>query len=156
MVMPALQSVLIVVHPGSCCGSATFNLGRWDANASRDGLVIELDSWVGPIAVIDGDLSHELSGYPSLAVSLQEAIGRCSREGFPHLRIDGGEANAEQLNAAAALIADRLFLSPEKHRIWLTGAWTHADDEDGCIDTIYNACADRGFMVDVRESAFVL
>jgi len=35
----ALMEFLILVHPGSACGSANFNLGRSEARAARDRLI---------------------------------------------------------------------------------------------------------------------
>lgn len=151
------EPVLIVVHPGSCCGSANLNLGRYDARAARDGLSSELARWNGHIAVIDGDLSDDLSDYPIFNRGITDALARNASAGFKSRRIDGyAAADFDQVAAAAALVAD-LGLSPQANPIKLTGAWTHGEESDsGCIDDVYSTLAAAGFSVDILDSAFLL
>lgn len=151
------EPVLIVVHPGSCCGSANLNLGRFDARAARDGLAYDLASWNGHIAVIDGDLSDELPDYQTLDRALTGALARNASSGFKSRRIDGdAAADFDQAAAASALVTD-LGLSPQSHMIKLTGAWTHGEDSDsGCVDDVYRALAADGFSVEILDCAFLL
>jgi hypothetical protein len=61
------QKLLVIVHPGSACGSADFNLGKFEARAARDTLRGAIEDWEGGVIVIDGELSDELEHVPSLA-----------------------------------------------------------------------------------------
>lgn len=132
------------------------NLGKSDARASREGLVSELARWVGPIAVIDGDFSHELPFYPVLNEALLGAISRNAGSGFQTRRIDGDAASDfDQAAAAKKLVVD-FQLSPADHAIKLTGAWLEEVHEDGCVDDVFNTLTEAGFSVDVLDSAFTL
>lgn len=149
--------ILIVVHPGSCCGSANANLGHYDARACRDGLMDELRSWTGALAVIDGELSDELSVYPVFRECLENALARNGQAGFKTIRIEGDAADEFDQVEAAKAIVERLRLSPLANPVRLTGAWTHGEaDDGGCIDSIHLALQAAGFSVDVMDSAFEL
>lgn len=70
------MKILIMVHPGSACGSAEFNIGRDDARAGRIALAEEMADWHGPVIVIDSDLSDELGGYPVYAGAIEACLDR--------------------------------------------------------------------------------
>ncbi len=42
-----MERVLVVVHPGSACGSANFNIGQFEARSAREELADELTRWDG-------------------------------------------------------------------------------------------------------------
>ena len=68
--------ILVLVHPGSACGSADMNLGKFEARAARAELAYELDYWHGTLLVIDGELSDELPWYPQLDRAITECLAR--------------------------------------------------------------------------------
>lgn len=74
--MTAVHRVLVLVHPGSACGSANFNIGKFEARAARDALCSELDNWRGDVLVIDGELSDELEFYPSFDLAIRDCLQR--------------------------------------------------------------------------------
>lgn len=132
------------------------NLGKFDARASRDGLISELTGWSGHIAVIDGDFSDELLSYPVLNEALLGAISRNASAGYRTKRIDGDAASEFDQAAAATQIIGDFRLSPAYHAIKLTGAWLEKVHEDGCIDDVFDVMTKAGFSVDVLDSAFTL
>lgn len=145
--------ILILVHPGSLCGSADFNLGKYDGRAIRGGMIQDLDSWNGPVAVIDGWLSTELDAYPMLNKAIESCLDRAKEAGQLSLRIFG-DAESETFNQVAAarqLIKDNA-LDPKSHRIELTGAWYHEDDNHGCVNSVWDVVTELGFSVDIRDS----
>ena len=58
--------LLVLVHPGSTCGSADFHHGRQMATEERHHLADFIRRWEGHLVVLDNDLSDEISSYPLL------------------------------------------------------------------------------------------
>jgi hypothetical protein len=46
-VKPDKNHILVIVHPGSACGSADFQIEKCDAQTDRDGLCRQIDCWNG-------------------------------------------------------------------------------------------------------------
>ena len=88
------QKILVVVHPGSLCGSADFNVGVDAAAKARQALIHEIQRATGAgVIVIDGDLSDELNQekYADLdgasTRGLEDARGRrVGRTALPRIR----------------------------------------------------------------------
>jgi hypothetical protein len=130
-------SILVVVHPGSACGSATFNLGGDLARSMRDRLVAALDTWSGPVLVLDGELSDELAHYPNLDEALAGALKRAAHAGHLALRVEADDPSHvdigdHHLASWCAEIGHR----PQDVGIVLTGAWYHDDSTAGCVNAL--------------------
>ena len=69
-----LERLLFLVHPGSVCGSANFNIGESKADWFRAQIQTDLDQWHGGIIVLDGELSDELTYYPELSTTINNAV----------------------------------------------------------------------------------
>lgn len=149
-----MTPVLILVHPGSLCGSADMNLGRYDARAVRDGIITELDGWTGPIVVIDGALSDELEQYSTLGIAIDAAVLRAQSSGLTGMRIMGDDdSDFNQVSAIRKIVADGV-LGATEHSPKITGAWYHPDEDDfGCVNSVYDALVGLGFLPDVLDSA---
>lgn len=81
MISPVtLRPVLVLVHPGSACGSADFNLGSSEASDARSRLANDLALWHGDIIVMDGFLSDEIATHPALDEAIQDALRRANPE----------------------------------------------------------------------------
>jgi hypothetical protein len=81
------EKILVIVHPGSACGSADFNYGsRSAADAERNGLIHEWNNWQGGAIVIDGELSDELPDYPELNAALTGVVDRAKAAGRTSIR----------------------------------------------------------------------
>lgn len=148
------MSTLILVHPGSLCGSARSILGRLDANAARDEILFEVSQHQGDLVVIDGSLSDELSRGEN--ETIEASLARVEADGHLALRIwgcDSGEApyigwKATGLQGrhavfdgqeeAAAAIADILGSG----EISVTGAWATQDGSTGCVCSVRDALVD--------------
>lgn len=117
--------MLVVVHPGSACGSADFNLGMIEGARARERLARTISSWAGDIIVVDGELSDELNVYAhlGLAIANAETAGKVTR-----VSADAGEPT--WADHASSIIKSRL----KDGKVHLTGAWHHGDGSDGCID----------------------
>lgn len=141
------ERILVVVHPGSACGSADFNLGT-DAGAAREALAAEIMAWSDDMLVIDGDLSDELEHYAVLAIALDNAgddkrrrmvrtVACDLHEGWPAMV--GTTVDAEWPNGP--------------HDILITGAWLHGDG-GGCVNAVLQAVGHH--KVDVARSVMRL
>lgn len=145
-------NVMVVVHPGSCCGSADFNLGYQTAEAYRTALQSDLDAWNGPLVVIHGELSDELPRYPALNSALQGCMARATQQK------QGWSFVADDNTLPPHPVAFMRFLKragfPKGTWFRITGAWHHRDDSAGCVNSIYDAAQKMGYNADVRDSAF--
>lgn len=142
--------VLIIVHPGSACGSADMNLGRENADIQRCDMICSINEWRGGVLVIDSDFSDELSGFgmrrewQELGNAIDQALSRASQAGGVSGRIVGNDASDfTQMEAAVQLVHD-YGLTPSKTPITLTGAWVH-DNGDGCVNSVRDALGPLGF-----------
>ncbi len=156
-----LQSILIVVHPGSACGSANFNLGRNLADGCREVLTNDILAWQGPIIVIDSDLSSDLEDprFADLGAAIAEATERARAAGRLGLRVVGsddtlpGEDNQSQ--AISGVVAC-YQLSPDQHRFEVTGCWYDPEEDYGCVNDVRDTLAAAGFDTSIRDSAISL
>lgn len=58
--MSGNTEILVIVHPGSACGSAEMNLGKDNAQVQRLDMQQLIEGWEGGVVIIDGTLSDEL------------------------------------------------------------------------------------------------
>lgn len=162
--------MLILVHPGSMCGSARAQLGRSLADAARTEVLDRFSAHEGPLVVIDGALSDELSG--SEEARIRDALSRAVQAGHPAGRVwgcdsgerpfpawsgfrtDGGELVFDGQEAAATNLAPGLG-SP----VLVTGAWAGSNEGDGCVNSVANAVRavlGRGAAVGIDETALLM
>lgn len=154
--MTTPQPLLIIVHPGSACGSADMNLGNDAAAALRVEMQILIENWSGAVAVIDGELSDELNnnwkrGWTDLGEAIEGALARASEAGLLSARIMGDD-NSEynQQMAVADLVRDQ-GLTPDATQITLTGAWID-DEGDGCVHSVRETLEELGFSPRIEDA----
>jgi hypothetical protein len=147
------QRLLVIVHPGSACGSADFNLGH-TAGTNRRMLAQDIAQWHGGVLVIDGELSDELPRYPALQSAITKALNQAKSNGFIAQRVYGdAEGSPNQMQVARRFIKT-MKLQPRDWQIALTGAW--ADAADGCVASVRDVFHRAGFRADIRDSAMHL
>jgi hypothetical protein len=146
-------TVLILVHPGSACGSANYNLGSQLGSAYREQLAGDLSRWTGDMLVIDGGLSEELKepDFQNLGQAIKEALGRCRSAGFRTRRSWGCDNTPPHQADRIRSWTEDGTLDPAKMRVSLTGAW-YNEDGGGCVGDVETALKAAGFEVDVRDS----
>lgn len=125
----AKESILVLVHPGSACGSANFNLGTSAAQAAREALIKELDQWSGGIVVIDGHLSDEIALHPAYDQAIRACLARAKASGQAANRVVGDDP--EQVDRIREF-AERGDGSCARSYI-VSGAWYHSADGSGCV-----------------------
>jgi hypothetical protein len=144
------MTVLVVVHPGSLCGSADFNLGSEAAESVRVAITDELQNWTGDVLVLDGYLSDELVFYPELRDAINDAVDRA--KGFGE-RLVADDPDHAQI-AVDFLRQHALALNTP---INLTGAWYDPEDEFGCVNATCDALKASGFSnITVLSSCAVM
>lgn len=143
-------NILVVVHPGSACGSTDFNYGsRETAEVCRQRLIREWNGWHGGVIVIDNALGDELPDYPEFKAALDELIVRARTHDLPAIRVPGEDPAQERV--IAAVIRKRRF--PKDHtRFLVTGAWHYANDE-GCVGSVYRTIQSLGYLVTISAAA---
>lgn len=153
-----MRRLLIVVHPGSCCGSADMNCGDEAAAAIRAALADDLADWTDGIAVIDGDLSGELRqrAYRDFGSALERALERAAEHGLTAIRIRGCSMEEFDQTRAAVVLADNLALAAGGWTVEITGAWYEPGGGDGCVNSVVEALESVGVSATVRPSAAVL
>lgn len=144
------QRVLILVHPGSVCGSAEMALGRQQARCQREQIIEDIEAHRGDTLVLDGFLSDEIPDYPMYHAAIERAATRtqysmrqfaCDSEG-DHFTI----LLPEILRASA-------WNDPKHFRFDVTGAWFFENDRSGCVNGVCAVLRDLGFRFDVLDSA---
>ena len=153
------NALLIVVHPGSACGSADMNLGRDNADMQRCFMQTVVENWEGGIVIIDGELSDELApnsgrdAWDQWGRALDDAIERAQNNGHLSLRVmgdDGGMSELNQMEAARKVVRD-YDLNPENTAITLTGAWID-DEGGGCVHSVREELAALGFEARIEDA----
>lgn len=144
-----MKKALVVVHPGSTCGSADFNMGGIPAAQARERLANTLHRWTDQVLVIDGELSDELEHYamPALAINNHADHGRLERT------VACGFTSDDWVEQACTFIAERV--APDT-QLLLTGAWHQKGDRQGCIDAVQENLASLGFSTEISPCALVL
>lgn len=140
--------VLVIVHPGSACGSAEMNLGRDGADYQRGEMQLAVEDWQGAVVVIDGELSEELEGYRSTwsewGNSIQQALERAKKKGLLALRVRGDDAEDYNQQAAIADVVKNHGMTPANTTFTLTGAWVD-EDGGGCVHSVREVLERLGF-----------
>lgn len=133
--------LLVIVHPGSLCGSLDMHLGD-AADGVRGAIADEIDQWEGASAVITGNFMDELERREcrGLAYSLR----RCSYE-------TRGEPSGLGLKRAARRVA-RQFGLGKGDKVRVTGAWND-NDGSGCVTAVAAALTELGLDVEISENA---
>ncbi len=149
---PITETLLVVVHPGSACGSADFNLGATTAAHRRRTLIADLDAWSGPLLVIEGSLGL----YRSMALAVDAALHRARSAKLLAGRIWGCDDVPPHQDDAVRSAAQLYQLSPRRWRISVTGAWTDGDGGGGCVGDVATTFRSLGFTVEIRPSALRL
>lgn len=149
-------AILVLVHPGSACGSADFNLGKADARACRDALAYELASCNAGLIVIDGELSCELSCYPVFQAAIDSALARAKAAGHVADRIMGNDPHQVLLPRQLQQIRDLLQHAGgalQEHSFTVSGAWYHPEDGSGCVGAVIKKLRQLGCRAEVSEAA---
>lgn len=145
--------LLVLVHPGSTCGSADFHHGRSYATAERAALAALLDGWTGGLLVVDSDLSDEIASYPLLAAAIDAALDRAETTGHSS-RLLAGDAQDDYDGTDWVPQVREHVLSTGVRNAVITGAWYHEDDDHGCVNAVYDVLHEAGLSVEVHDSAF--
>jgi hypothetical protein len=146
--------LLVLTHPGSACGSADNLLGRYDARASRDGLIIELNHWTGHILVVDGELSDEIPMYMTYSRALEGALHRAKNAGLIAGRIFACDNLTPNWPPKVAKAVKAMKLQPD-NPIVVTGAWHCPGENFGCVNASERALVKAGFT-QVRISDYAV
>lgn len=148
----AVTPLLVIVHPGSACGSANMNLGKSQASGDRDALANDINQWRGNVIVLDGDYSDELTYYSNLNNAIKSAVSRAEIG----IRIHACDDTSVDWVGDFVKALRRLNL-PKDTPIEITGAWHHPDHENtGCCNATRDAARKLGYQANIRWSALEL
>jgi hypothetical protein len=146
----AAVQVLVIVHPGSACGSADFQYAsRSIADAERQGLIDEFNSWAEGVIVIDGELSDELRHYPKLKSALDGVVALAKAKNLIAIRKTGGDPQQGRIIRA---VLKSLKLSSQAAMFQVTGAWYYGENQ-GCVGDVCNVITSLGYQATVSSSA---
>jgi hypothetical protein len=157
--MKTPNQLLIIVHPGSACGSADMNLGRDNADMQRLEMQMLVEGWEGGIVVIDGDLSEELTpnygrhAWEQWGLAINAALEKAQENGHMSLRVmgdDGGMSELNQMEAVSKLVKD-YGLTKKNTAITLTGAWVD-DEGGGCVHSVREELEQFGFKPRIEDA----
>lgn len=145
--MKTRSPILVVVHPGSACGSANYNIGFDAANAARIEMTTLLNEWNGGIIVLDGEFSDELPRFPMFANAIRSAVRRARRAG--ELAVREMADDPDQVGTIKAIAATHDLT---RSRVLVTGAWYDPSDESGCVNSVIRALDDIGVRAVVADA----
>jgi hypothetical protein len=149
--------VLVLVHAGSACGSADFNIGRSEARCGREALVMCLNAHHGGVVIVDGFLSDEIPSFPELNAAIANALDQARGLGQVALRVKGCDSeDHDQTKAIEAVLAAQPELKDLDFIV--TGAWyeppNHDDPEPGgCVGSVLLTLASHGVRARIHDSA---
>lgn len=155
------QKILVVVHPGSLCGSADFNVGVDAAAKARQALIQEIQLATGAgVIVLDGDLSDELNlrQYADLDGAITRGLERAQNQGLISSRVWGDDPDqVDRIREAVESMApaDRV------REFLVTGAWYYEPDPggpdascgEGCVGSVVAELRRLGCTAQVSEHA---
>lgn len=145
--------ILVVVHPGSACGSADFNIGDEEGAEARARLVDRLDSWKAGVFVIDGDLSEELPEHPALNEAITRALVRARGDGHVSVR---AIAEAEELAPLIQRFVEERQQQLPNMRFEVAGAWLHEEGDQGEVNIVARVIRAMGLQADVSAAAILM
>lgn len=148
------KRLLVIVHPGSACGSAEFNLGRYNAQAARRFLAQDIASWQGSVLVIDSALSDELPQQPELNNAINHALTQAKSNDGISARVYGDNMVPPHQSQVARRFIKQMQLTASDWTVEMTGAW--ADADGGCVTDVYRVFHRLKFPVSIRDSALYL
>lgn len=147
--------ITLMVHLGSACGSANFNLGDQRAQHARAGLLEDLQTVTGHLLVLAGGLDDEIADFAELLDALETALqptpGGLRAQILAH--------DPDQVDITKAFV-DRLGALAFEVSFEVTGAWL--DDYDpgergGCVGSVYEALKAKGLSnIAISDNAVVL
>jgi hypothetical protein len=155
------QKILVVVHPGSVCGSADFNLGVDAGAKARQALIREIQGATGAgVIVIDGDLSDELAleKYAKLDSAIIRGLERASNQGLISTRVLGHDP--DQVDRIREAV-EGLSPADRAREFVVTGAWYYESDAgdadapwgEGCVGSVAAELERLGCKVQVSPHA---
>lgn len=133
--------LLIIVHPGSACGSADATVGRDNADQARLDMIQLIGSWKGSVAVIDSHLSDELDETwrrtgGELGEAIRDALKKAKNAGHHAMRIMGDDDSTGFNQDDAAIEISKQCGITAGDQVTLTGAWASQDGIDGCVNGV--------------------
>lgn len=139
--------LLVLVHPGSACGSAEMHLGREEAREGREGLIDELDAWRGGLLVVDGDFSDELECpfCRELGQAIRDALDRAAQAVFPSERIHADASRSGWVGRVKYCVKR---MAPSA--VLVSGVWK---EKDGCVVAVWEAVRELRIPVEMSEYA---
>lgn len=141
------NTALVVVHPGSACGSADFNLGLEEGAQARHALARTLHDWKGPVVIVDGELSTDLEHYPQIGIAIDNLLDQANES----IRIYACATQDGWAENATRAVMDLGYAGAA-----LTGAWHHPEDRSGCIDAMAEQLSAAGLKVEVLPCALTV
>lgn len=136
--------VLILVHPGSMFGSMADRFGKTEALYARIEVAEQLEKWNGPIVIVDGFLSDEISVYDRLGRVINDVVAKGA------IRIDGCD-DSGMLEDVGARLNEILPLAGRKS--FITGAWYFEDGSAGCVNSVASQVEKLGAAAIILDTA---
>ena len=148
------QEILVVVHPGSACGSGNANIGKHEARSYRESMTSDLNEWNAGVIVIDGFLSDELPDYPEFDRAIKDALSNARRRKFISRRANGCDNSDKNADDRIREIVTKMGDAAKECTFTVTGAWYHNPKEQtGCVNGVLNVLEEMGCTAWLADSA---
>lgn len=148
--------LLIMVHPGSACGSLNDAFGKSAGGAYRDGLVIDLNNSKGGVLIVDGEFSDEIPYYGDFNSAILNALQRAKTAGLPSVRIDADDNSPRWVAKTLNTVRQMGYVATDT--IVVSGIWVGTDEgwgaNSGCVTAVFKSLKRAGYTtVSISEWA---
>lgn len=148
--------LLIMVHPGSACGSLNSAFGKSAGGAYRAGLVIDLNNSKGGVLIVDGEFSDEIPYYSDFNSAIASALQRAQTSGFPSARILADDDDPNWVRKTLKAVRDMGVVATD--RITVSGIWVGTREgfgvTSGCVTAVFRSLKRAGYTnIEVSEWA---
>lgn len=152
------DTVLLMVHPGSACGSANFNIGQIQADQGRAGLIEDIDHAVQNnmhIIVLSGDFDDEIPYFPDLNKAYGEAIKPVA--GRVRKAVYAGDP--DQIDVTQEIVKGLGGKAKDIHFLVSGCCLLDADKEvkEGCVGSVYEtlkSCSLQNILISSNSIEF--
>ena len=147
------SALLVLVHPGSACGSTDFHHGPQMGDGLRLMLGECVRLWRGPMLIVDGELSDEIMEHAGLLAAIESGMAQNTALGHKVRRIVACDFTHEGSSTSWTDDVRAALLGFDVGRVVVTGAWYHPDDDAGCVNAVYDLVTEMGLPADIDDSA---
>ncbi len=146
------KNILLIISPGSACGSTYHKLGYTKSGQAHEKIAKTIRNWKDDIIIIDCHVSEELSHYPLLELAIQKQQERSEHKEILFDRYECHKVKEGQWvkDIAKHIIGKRIY----NQNIYVTGAWHKT--EEHAVSSLIETLRTNDVNVTLKDCAINL